>query len=846
MRHFRALLAVGGATLSIAMASQASAQAASDAPGEAASSVDSNALSEITVTARRREESLQSVPLTVTAISSEAILNKGIRDLSDVVKLTPGIFFDKGFVQQDVRPNIRGLPATRGRPPVGILLDGIDISSESIATAGAGNLANLKLIDLERIEVVKGPQSALYGRVAFGGAINYISKDPSTEKVEGTISGEVGTYGRYEARGAVNLPLSDTFAVRINGAYSYFDGFYKNDVTGKRIGGYKSGGGAIAVKVQPSDGVKIIARASYSDDTFEVRPQYYIGGAPEVLLRETIALPASVAGQQVGIIGAAQTTIGSTAFVARRGEISNGIGKVRLSADPATGVDFPGSHNKTFIGSLRTEFELSSAISLQTWTGFTDFKGTQRQDADFFGRPLTTITQSGSTGLAEVPLGGIASGMFFFDAATQTKQFSQEVRLSDQTSHGFRWAVGGLYWWEDVKQQLGSVSNAGFSSGGVPVNIYYNLALLGARGPAQDQGRTTRHYSIYGTAEVDLTDKLTLSAEGRWGKESYDYLFARSIAISTTAVNGVFPFTLTGGAFNAGTSTKYFAPRVALNYKVSPDLLIYASYARGIKPAGMSQVQTPNPQDAAFGSEKLNNFELGFKSTLFDRRLTLNGAVFRMDYKDKQESTLVPVPFSVNPQGNVSLIQNVGGARIDGLELELAAALAPGLTATIGYTYLDARYTDYDLPSTSPITIALAGGCTIKTVGTLKGCFVNLNGRRLEASARHSMVGSLSYRHPIADNLKLLVDADAQYRSRRYQDNTNSYWYKPYANVDMRVGVENQSYSLILYVTNLFDARTIQSAQSSGDTQALPAGGLSVSSHAPDKRQFGLRARYNF
>jgi iron complex outermembrane recepter protein len=842
MRQFRTLLLISGATLSVAVSPQALAQAAPAAPVEE----DSNALSDITVTARRREESLQSVPLTVTAISSVAILERGIHDLADVVKLTPGIFFDKGFVQQDVRPNIRGLPATRGRPPVGILLDGIDISSESIASAGAGNLANLKLIDLERIEVVKGPQSALYGRVAFGGAINYISKEPNTEKVEGTVNGEVGTFGRYEARGAVNLPVSDSFAVRVNGAYSTFDGFYRNEVTGKRIGGYKSGGGAIAFKFKPSDGIKIIARASYSDDTFEVRPQYYIGGAPEVLLRETIPLPASVAGQQVGIIGATQTTIGSTAFVAKRGLISNGIGRVQLSADPATGVDFPGTHNKTFITSLRTEFELSNAINLQTWTGYTNFKGAQRQDADFFGRPLTTITQSGSTGRAEVPLGGIATGQFYFDAQTQTKQFSQEVRLSDQTSHGFRWAIGGLYWWEDVKQQLGSLSNAGFSSGGVPVNIYYNLSLLGAHGPAQDQGRTTKHYSVYGTAEVDLTDKLTLSAEGRLGKESYNYLFARSIAISTTAVNGIFPFTLTGAAFNAGTSTKYFAPRVALNYKVSPDLLFYASFARGIKPAGLSQVQTPNPQDAAFGAEKLNNFELGFKSSFFNRRLTLNGAVFRMDYKDKQESTLVPVPFSVNPQGNVALIQNVGGARIDGLEFELAAALAPGLTATFGYTYLNARYTNYDIPSTSPITIALAGGCTIKTVGTLKGCFVNLNGRRLEASARHSMVGGLSYRHAISDDLKLLVEADALHRSRRYQDNTNSYWYDPYTNVDLRLGIENKAYSLILYVTNVFDTRTIQSAQSSGDTQALPAGGLSVSSHAPDKRQIGLRARYNF
>ena len=829
-----------------AVAQDTPADKAAAAPAEAVATSDSSGLDDdIVVTARRREENLQDVPLTVRAFSAETIASKGIRDLADVAKLTPGLFFDKGFVQQDTRPNIRGLPSTRGRPAVGILLDGIDISSESIATAGGGNLANLKLADFERIEVVKGPQSALYGRVAFGGAINYISKEPS-DKVEGYVSGEAATYDLFELRGAVNLPVSDKLAVRVNGLYSYFDGFYTNQVTGKRIGGSRTYGGAIAAKFEPSDGVKIIARASYSEDTFEPRAQYYIGGAPEVLLRETIPLPAGIAGAQVGIIGAPQATIGSTAFVARRGVLGNGIGTVNLSADPATNRDFPGTTTKTLITSLRTEFDLSDDIVLATWTGYTHAKGRQIQDTDFFGRPLTTVTQFGFTGLAEVPAGGIATGLFFFDATTNTKQFSQEVRISDLSGRGFRWAVGGLYWWENVDQLLGSISNAGFSSGGQPVNIYLALARQGGRGPAQPQGRKTMHYSGYAMAEIDITPQLVISAEGRYAKESYDYLFARGIAITTTPVNGIFPFGLTGGAFEAGTSTTYFAPRVAVNYKPSEDLLFYASFSRGIKPAGLSQVQTPNPQDAAFGTEKLNNYEIGFKSTLLDRRLRLNGSLFRMDYRDKQESTLVPVPFTVNAQGNVSLIQNIGGARIDGAELEIAAQLARGLSLTIGYTYLNARYTDFNIPSTSPITIALAGGCNLRTEGNLRGCFVNLNGNRLEASAKHSLVASLNYETPVADDWKLLLQSDFQYRSRRYLENTNSYWYQPYAGLDIRVGLESDRYSFILYVNNVTDSRRIQSAQASGDTQALPQGGLSVSTFAPDKRQIGLRARMNF
>lgn len=804
--------------------------AAAPADGDTVSA-DGETLNDIVVTARRREENLQDVPLTVTAFSAETIANKGIRDISDVAKFTPGLFFDKGFVQQDVRPNIRGLPATRGRPPVGVLLDGIDISSESIGSAGGGNLANLKLVDFERIEVVKGPQSALYGRVAFGGAINYISKEPGNE-FEGYVAGEAATYDRYEARAAVNFPISEQLAVRVNGVYSTFNGFYDNQVTGKRIGGDRSIGGAVAAKFAPSDGVKVIARASYSDDKYEPRAQYYIGGA--VGLREIVPTMAP---------SGLTRPIAATAGLPPRGAIGKGIGTVNLSADPKTDRDFPGTRTKNFISSLRSEIDVTDEIMLATWTGYVHAKGSQVQDADFFGRPLVNYTQpgTGQTILAEVP--PTNSGLFIFDARTKTRQFSQEVRLGRLDGPGFRWAIGGLYWWEDVDQRLGSIF-----IGTLPVSAYSNVKLQGGRGPAQAQGRTTKHYSGYALVDVDVTDQLSISAEARYGKEKYDYLFSRSIGTSAQPnAQGIYPFVLLGTSFEQGSSTTYFAPRVSVNYRPIEDLLLYASFSRGIKPAGLSQVQTNSPADAAFGTEKLNNYEAGFKSTLLDRRLRLNGSIFRMDYKDKQESTLQPVPFTVNPQGNVSVIRNVGGARIDGAELEVSALLTRGLNLSLGYTYLNARYTDFDIPQTSPITVALAGGCRAQLdPDGVTRCYVNLNGNRLEASSKHSLVASLNYRAPLSGEWKFLVESDARYRSRRYQDNTNAYFYRPYSIVDLRIGAENDSYSVILYANNLFDDRTVQSAQSSGDPAALPPGAQSLSSFAPEKRQFGVRARMRF
>ena len=129
---------------------------------------------EIVVTARKRTENLQDVPLSVTAFGQEAIQRKGIRNVADVAQFTPSVQFDESFAQSDTRITIRGLAPTRGRQNVAILVDGIDLSSEAITSSGGSLLVNTRLLDVERIEVIKGPQNALYGRSAFAGAIQYM------------------------------------------------------------------------------------------------------------------------------------------------------------------------------------------------------------------------------------------------------------------------------------------------------------------------------------------------------------------------------------------------------------------------------------------------------------------------------------------------------------------------------------------------------------------------------------------------------------------------------------------------------------------------------------------------
>ena len=181
--------------------------------------------------ARKREESLQEVPISIATFDAEDLAVQGIDSLEDIARQTAGVIFDKGFSPQDTRVVMRGLSPSRGRPNVAILLDDVDISGEGIRTAGSSLTVNLRLIDIERIEVMRGPQSALYGRSAFGGAIHYVTRGPSAER-RGQLSFDVSAEGKREIMGMASGPLSDNFFVGFNFAAWNEDGYYQNEVTG--------------------------------------------------------------------------------------------------------------------------------------------------------------------------------------------------------------------------------------------------------------------------------------------------------------------------------------------------------------------------------------------------------------------------------------------------------------------------------------------------------------------------------------------------------------------------------------------------------------------------------------
>ncbi len=781
------------------------------------------AIEEITVTTRRRAESLQDIPMSITAFTDLQIERSGIRDVEDVARLTPGLTFDLGFARQDTRPAIRGLPATRGRPPVGILLDGIDVSSESIQTAGGGNLMNMRLVDVERIEVVKGPQSALYGRVAFGGAINYITKRPSDE-FSANVFVDAGDNGQLEIRSGVSGPVDDDgrVGIRINAAYAEHDGFHKNTITNAEIGGFDSLGVSGVLSAEMTEKLSVMARVAYSDDSNEVRPQVVKGGI------NFIPAPAN----PLGLTGAFNPTFGLLSI--------EPDDKVTYSTDPFNpGMDFPGADMESYIYNLRAEWDVSDAITFTSLTGYNDATTTQRFDSDRRGAPRAFVPFPPPGGIGET-----LSRSVNIDFFTSTEQFSQEIRFSDLESEGFRWAIGGLYWDEKVRQITKSNATVDFAGRG---SAELNLALQGPAGlNSAFLNRNTEHWSGYAYLEFDISDDLTLTAEARYSDENFTY----DVDGNVNRAFGVFfsgpvPYSPAIELPLAQASDTFFTPRVSLDYQATDDVMVYGTVSKGAKPGGFSTLSIGTTLTTnRFLPETLWNYEVGAKSQWADGRVQLNGSAFFMDYSNKQVTTQDASGGQGINLGTVT--RNAGKAEVYGLEADMVVAVSDEVTFNAAYAYLDTKYTNFIFTTLSGNDIVRAGNCTATTQNAADGtpipvCEINLNGNQLERAPEHGLTFGLNGSFPVTDDFNIVAELATQYQGKRFQAHWNRWMLPSYWNVDARLGVEGDSWSAIFYADNLLDSETVRSSQEMFDLFSF---GTAINLFVPDERQIGLRLSY--
>lgn len=523
------------------------------------------ALEEVIVTARKREENLQDVPLAVTAISAERLQREGIKDIEGVIDRDPSLAFDRGIAPYDTRIVIRGLSPTRGRPNVATLVDGIDVSSEAIGVAGGSLLINPRLVDIERIEIVKGPQSALYGRSAFAGAISYITKDPGSV-VGGEVSAEYADNNQYEVKGGLSMPLTDTLGVRING-YKFDDaGFYRSS-TGQEVGGGDGLGGSITVKWEPTDRYSLKFRTEYADDHFAPPAQAFVP------FNGTTALPASASSCRTYSVpnpagGAALVSTGpvldascpfvdanaalpaNTINLARtfeaasgnlgyyddmnllsfRGRMVSGRGlRVTYNKDFTRSTD--GVNAPDFVGTDRQVLRLSAVQeyrpSFGTFSSLTGYtKADVDTDLDFDKTDRVAIQQT-------------------IETYAVTEQFSQELRFTSDFDGPLQFIAGAQYWTERADQADRSIVVFGAGTActllvaGPPGTPPRCAQLLGPPGGAtftstdvsqymddvdrlrqpSSVRRSADHRSFYLEFEWQIADSLMLIGEARYVDE---------------------------------------------------------------------------------------------------------------------------------------------------------------------------------------------------------------------------------------------------------------------------------------------------------------------------------------
>jgi outer membrane receptor protein involved in Fe transport len=889
------------APLTFALAGPAQAQ--SSAPEE------TFALEEVVVTARKREENLQDVPIAVTAVSAETLQREGVRDVERLIARDPSLSFDLGIAPYDTRIVVRGLSPTRGRPNVATLIDGVDVSSEAIGVAGGSLLINPRLVDIARVEIVKGPQSALYGRSAFAGAISYVTADPDDE-VGGNVSADYNHQQQKEFKASLSLPLTDTLGVRLNGYYFDDRGFYKNTNTGNYVGGGTGLGGSLTVKWQPNEVYSVKFRTEYSDDEFDQPAQasvdfntlspipqqasscrtYSIANpgptpttavAPQLVATGPVldascvnvdananfrtAAGAPITGPVLNPVRILETATGNRGVYddmmvpAYRGVLpdASGLGVsynpdyTRSTDNGLTGPEFPGSNRQvTRLSAVQgLEFDYGSFTSL---TGYT--RALVSTDQDFDKTSGLTIQQNLKTD-------------------NITEQFSQELRFTSDFDGPLQFIAGYQYWTERADQTdrnntvfgagtscvvvaivpfptpMGICAGAPGTTGFTSTNVSRFMDDVAAARVPSIVRRLVDHQSAYLEFEWTIMDQLTFIAEGRYVDEE-NQISARTTAGNqgpgTALLCGAtgncnvlsaipypaqpgFPASFAGPAQGAlGTyvrSESYVTPKGTIQWQPSDNLNLYASYSQGRKPGGFATLTTgafglPPRADVEFDSERIKVYEIGSKWTSEDRRVQLNGALFYQDFTDKQVSTQVIIGTTLGNR-----VTNAGGAELQGLELAAQWRATERLSVGLGLThFLKYEYTDFTTLTSGAAEIARVNNCQIVTtvvavavmgVPTNQAqttCQVSRTGNHLEDTPETAVALNLGYRLPLgASGNTLLVDLDANWVDERFLEDDNTILLDSYYLGNLRVGIESEKWTALLYVDNFLDDDKIKS-----------------------------------
>jgi iron complex outermembrane recepter protein len=751
----------------------------------------SGALEEVVVTAEKRTENLQDVPVAITALGTQRLEQLGVQDFNDYVKYLPSVAYQTsgpGFAKIYMRGVASGDNANHSgpQPSVGVYLD------EQPVTTIQGPL-DIHIYDIERVEALAGPQGTLYGASSESGTVRIITNKPDTSGFKGGYNLEANTVrgqGGYVAEGFVNIPLSSSAAVRLVG-WAERTGGYIDNIPGTIV--YPSDG-CLSNFSPPATGCE--SSPTHAKQRFNPTETYGGRGALKLNLGDNWTITPTFMGQS--------TRADGTAFV-----------------DPS------------IPGSLSVQRYYPDSISDQWWQAALTVEGhisnfdityaggyLDRHDhtlSDYSDYSLLYDQHTTYTSYLIGNVGHEINPSQHINGTDQYRKMSHELRVTTPKENRLRF-IGGLFYERQehyilqdyLIDELPTVN----SVTGWPQTLWLT-----------NQIRVDRDYAVFGELTYDITPKFSATVGYRIFKydNSIDGFFGFGVnnplgshsgenartyqPDGTPNANGTAclkPGILGGPCVDLSNEVKKdgSTPKFNLTYKITDDAMVYATYAKGYRPGGINRrtQAPPAPSLATYDPDYLTSYEIGYKTSWLQNRLRFNGAFFWEDWKNFQ--------FGFLGQNSFTIVRNAGSAQIKGAEQQLEWAPVSGLNLTLAATELDPKLNKdfcYDVDPATGLPLALgAGGCPVwdsvpsgtqlPTVPKFKG----------NATARYSF--------PLSGEMDGHVQA-----AYAYQSSTNS-TLSPYQNnligtvaaygtLDLLAGLSKGSFSLELFAQNALDKR---------------------------------------
>lgn len=689
-------------------------------PVEVLAQSSDGGIEEITITAQRRAQNLQDVPVAVTAFTEAELERRQITRTLDLISFVPNMIgHNNTGVGTANSYSIRALNNTESiatfDPPVGTYVDDVFMARQ--------NANNFQFFDVERVEVLRGPQGTLFGRNNTGGAISIVMKKPSTERA-GFVEAGFGEYNRKQARASFDLPLSDTVLAKFSAFYAKDDGFVKNRVTGETLNWEDSRGFRGALRITLSDKAMWDLSADRIDSDLSNIVNFVAAGSDDRFNHTRLRT---------------DTPIGA-ALVSER------LRNVPLG-------------NYTTSNSIISNFtvELSSGSTLNIITGYRDLD--QQFITDSFDS-ITGATFAPNNSFELVSQRPGNSTPLVNDG--QHSQITQEIKLAGETAGGRLNYTAGLFYFTDKND-----------------TSFANISLPVTGNPTVTQDRVmkndTTSYAAYAQFDYQATDRLTATAGLRYTDEEKTITFTPNTSPIATKL---FPPITTADLVAAGIPTKLteelLTPRFAIDYKISDDAMVFASATRGFKAGGWNARANFGRLALAFASEKVWSYEAGARTEWADGRLRVNLNAFFMDVKDFQ----LPAGYA-DPQTNIInyLTRNFADMENYGLEAEVSWAATENVNVFWGGGTQKAKYTNVD-----PTVVAQAANCRSRLAAgqsTTNICNVSVvtpTGQIAEPVRAPEFTSTLGINGtvPVGANLKLQPSINWAYVSANWAATANT------------------------------------------------------------------------